>query len=46
MSKRLPALLDDAEFRKIRRAAQARKLTVAAFIADSPYERARQQRSG
>ena len=35
MSKRLQVLLDDAEFREIRRAARARKLTVAAWVREA-----------
>jgi hypothetical protein len=35
MSKRLQVLLDDAEYREIRRAARARKLTVAAWVREA-----------
>ena len=35
MSKRLQVLLDEAEFREIRRVARARKLTVAAWVRDA-----------
>ena len=43
MSKRLQVLLDDGEFREVRRAARARKLTVAAWVREAIRAARREQ---
>jgi hypothetical protein len=46
MSKRLQVLLDEAEFREVRRLARARHVTVAAWVREALLEARRSQPAG
>jgi hypothetical protein len=46
MSKRLQVLLDESEYREIRRLARLRRVTVAAWVRDAIREARRGQPSG